>query len=87
LTGCTTLTPEPAGKDAERVFAPVQAALACPAPPFSLTTPAPVPPPPKGTAGSYRALPGYVADLLGWIADDRDRSKRREAWHRERCGR
>jgi hypothetical protein len=83
--GCATPTTAPAADDAARVFAPVQAALACPAPPHSLTTPAPVPVPPKRAIGSYQALPAYVVDLLGWIEIDRDRSQRREDWHREQC--
>jgi hypothetical protein len=86
LMACATpMSPQAPQVDADHVFAPVQAAMACPAPPYALTTPAPVPGPPKAAAGSYRAIPAYVVDLLGWIAADRDRSRRREDWQRQVC--
>lgn len=83
LTGCATPGAPPI--DGARVLAPVERALTCPAAPYSLATPKPVPEPPKVTAGSYQALPGYVADLLGWIYADLTRSADREEWQRKWC--
>ena len=82
LTACGTLTPPPKG--AAQALEPIRAAMACPAPPASLTTPVPVPEPPQ-TAGSYQELPAYVLDLLAWIRDDLDRARRREGWQSEWC--
>lgn len=84
LASCATVGPAP--KSAEQVLAPVTQALACPAPPANLTTPQPVPLPPKLTVGSYRAVPRYARTLLAWIETDLDRSAARERWQAEMCG-